>query len=145
VAQAQRTLDELLAEARAKIVRLSPEEAMASLTRGALLVDIRSNHARGRDGVVPGAIHVPRTVLEWRFEPGGRWRSPWAGSLDQQLVVMCQDGYSSILAAASLADLGYASVADVEGGFARWRAAGLPVTSPRSVDPEELPGMGGPD
>jgi len=145
VIQAQRTLEELLAEARAKIVRLSPAQAMEAVTQGALLVDIRSDFARGRDGVASGAVHVPRTVLEWRFEPGGAWRSPWAGGLDQQVIVLCEHGYSSSLAAAALVDLGYQSVADVEGGFEAWRAAGLPASTARSAGADELPGMGGPD
>jgi len=145
VVQAQRTLDDLLAEARAKIIRLSATAAMAAAERGALLVDVRSDRARGRDGVVPGAVHVPRTVLEWRFEPGGAWRSPWAAELDQRLVVLCEHGYSSILAAAALVGLGYESVADVEGGFEAWRAAGLPVGRARIANADEVPGMGGPD
>ena len=142
--EARRTLDELLAEAGAKIDRLTPAEALAALRGGGLIVDIRSTHARERDGIVPGSVHVPRTVLEWRLEPDGPWRNPHVSDLDRRLVVLCDHGYSSIFAAAILAELGYTRPADVIGGFEAWAAAGLPVAtaSPEAVEP---PGMGGPD
>src|SRR5207244_7237362 len=87
--EAPRTLDELLREAGARIERFSPVAALDATAAGALIVDIRSEVARKRDGVVPGAIHVPRTVLEWRFEPGGQWRNPYAGGLERRLIVLC--------------------------------------------------------
>jgi rhodanese-related sulfurtransferase len=94
---------------------------------------------------VPGSIHVPRTVLEWRLEPRGPWRNPHVGGLNRQLIVLCDHGYSSIFAAAILAELGYARAADVAGGFEAWAAAGLPVVPAPPDDHAELPGMGSPD
>jgi rhodanese-related sulfurtransferase len=141
------TLEGLLARAEARIERLSPAEAAAALEHGALLVDIRSDGGRERDGVVPGALHVPRTVLEWRLAPDSAWRSPHVGGLDRRVVVLCDHGCSSVLAAAALVDLGYERAGDVVGGFAAWRDAGLPVapTPASRRGPDELPGMGPPD
>jgi rhodanese-related sulfurtransferase len=143
-----RTLTELFSEACARIERLEPAEARAASEAGALLVDIRSEVERERDGIVPGALHVPRTVLEWRLAPDSAWRSPYVGGdPDRRVVLICDHGYSSALAAATLVDLGFARAADVVGGFAAWRDAGLP-TAPhvaRRRAPEELAGMGPPD
>jgi rhodanese-related sulfurtransferase len=143
----RRTLAQLLDAARARITRLEPAEAFAAAQQGALLVDIRSEPDREREGIVPGSLHIPRTVLEWRLDPDSPWRNPHVGSLDQRIVVFCDHGYSSTLAAASLVDLGFVRAADVIGGFAAWRDAGLP-TSPapqyRRVA-GELAGMGPPD
>jgi rhodanese-related sulfurtransferase/GNAT superfamily N-acetyltransferase len=137
-----KTLAALLARATAAIERLSPAEALAAMGNGALLVDIRSDLARGRSGIVPGSIHIPRTVLEWRVAADSQWRNPSIGE-DRQLIVICDDGCSSTLAAATLVELGFTSAGDVVGGFAAWREAGLPVTAgpPASGG---LPGMGPP-
>lgn len=130
------TLDELFAAAAGRIQRFTPAEALAS---GAAIVDIRSQDARERDGAIPGAHHVPRTVLEWRVA-SVNWRN---GELDgRALVLVCDHGYSSVFAAAALVELGR-DAGDVEGGFEAWRAAGLPVTIARVWD--GLPGMGPPD
>lgn len=144
---ARRTLDELLEAAQARIERLEPLDALAAMERGALLVDIRSDSDRERDGIVPGSLHIPRTVLEWRLAPDSRWRNPHVGGLDRPVVLLCNHGYSSVLAAATLVDLGCAHAGDVVGGFAAWREAGLPTAQPRpSVGgPEELAGAGPPD
>ena len=115
------------AAAAAKIDRLSPAEALAAVEDGALIVDIRSEASLARGGAIPRAMHVPRTVFEWRLEPGGEWRDPRVGGLDQRVIVICEEGFSSVLAAATLADLGYERPADVAGGFRAWAAAGLPV------------------
>jgi len=143
----RRTLDELLAEAEARITRLSPEEAEQAMAAGALLIDVRSERDRERDGIVPGSLHIPRTVLEWRADPDGAWRNPHVGRLDRQLILLCNHGYSTVLAAATLAELGHTGAGDVRGGFAAWRAAGLPtMAAPRPVDGDgELAGMSGPD
>jgi rhodanese-related sulfurtransferase len=141
-----RTLAELLEEAAARIERLEPAKAFAAAEDGALIVDIRSNASRARDGIVPGALHVPRTVLEWRFAPESDWRSPHACDLDEQVIVLCDHGLSSVFAAASLADLGFARTADVVGGFLAWRDAGLPtMAAPVPGPAHEPPGMGPPD
>ena len=140
------TVEELLAEARSSITRRSPAEARAAVADGALIVDIRSDDARVRDGIVPGSLHLPRTVLEWRVAPGGDSRNPHVGDLDRELLVICDHGYSSSLAAATLVRLGFARAGDVIGGFEAWAAAGLPVSRPvRTRPPGELPGLAPPD
>ena len=142
----RRTIDELLEDARRAIVRLEPAEAMAAADEGALIVDIRSETARRRDGIVPGSVHVPRTVLEWRVDPDSPWRNPCVGGLDRQIILLCDQGFSSSLAAATLVELGFSRAADVIGGFQAWRRAGLPVKeAPPPPPPGELPGLGPPD
>jgi rhodanese-related sulfurtransferase len=85
-------------------------------------------------------------VLEWRVAPGGAWRSPHVGDLDQELLLICDHGYSSSLAAATLVRLGFIRAGDVIGGFEAWAAAGLPVSQPCGSRPAgELPGLGPPD
>jgi rhodanese-related sulfurtransferase len=123
------SLDDLLARARARIERLEPAEARAAMDEGALLVDVRSESQIARDGLVPGAIVVPRNVLEWRCAPDGDHRDPRLSDPDRRLIVMCDSGYQSSLAAATLRDLGLHRAADLAGGFRAWRDAGLPVTS----------------
>ena len=132
----QTTLEELYAAAAALIRRYCPGEA---LPPGAAILDIRSQDARERDGVIPDAYHVPRTVLEWRVA-SEEWRNP---ALDgRALILVCDHGFSSVLAAAALVDLGR-DAGDIDGGFEAWRAAGLPVVETRAWD--GLPGMGPPD
>jgi rhodanese-related sulfurtransferase len=135
------SLDELLARAARAIRRYLPEEARAAAEHGALLVDIRSADARRRDGVIPGAVHVPRTVLEWRTAPDSEWRHELLDG--RGLILVCDHGYSSVLAAATLVELGR-DCGDVVGGFEAWVAAGLPVGAARD-DAPGLPGMGAPD
>lgn len=143
----RRTLDELLRKARACIDRLEPAAAHAAMAAGALLIDIRSVHDRARDGIVPGSLHLPRTVLEWRVDPDSPARNPNVGGLERQLLVMCDHGYSSSFAAAALVELGFSHTADVIGGFDAWRDAGLPVCrAPRARRrPGEPAGMRPPD
>jgi rhodanese-related sulfurtransferase len=130
------TLDELVADAAAKIRRYLPEEARAAAVAGAAIVDIR---ASDRLHAIPGSYHVPRTVLEWRVA-SEQWRNT---ALDgRRLILVCDHGYSSILAAATLVDLGL-DAGDIVGGFDGWQQAGLPVGPPRAHD--GLPGMGDPD
>ena len=124
------TIDVLLARARAGLERLGPEEAREAMAAGALLVDVRSDAQRAADGVVPGAVHFPRHVLEWRCDPASGATDPRVGGLDRHLVVMCDEGYASSLAAATLQELGFARATDLAGGFQAWRAAGLPVEAP---------------
>jgi rhodanese-related sulfurtransferase len=142
----RRTLAELVADASARVERLEVSEAFAAVEAGALLVDIRAESERERDGIVPGSLHIPRTVLEWRLAPDSDWRTPYVDGLEQRIVLICDHGCSSVLAASTLADLGFSRVGDVVGGFAAWRDAGLPTTAaPPSRAPGELPGMGPPD
>ena len=123
----RRTLDELLKAAQLRIDRLQPVEALAAVQQGALLIDIRADLDRRRDGIVSGSLHIPRTVLEWRLAPDSRWRNPHVGGLDQRIVLLCDHGCASVLAAATLVELGFAKAGDVIGGFAAWRGAGLPT------------------
>ena len=122
-----RSIDELLAEARGRIDRVTPEEAAARIAEGALLVDTRPVAQRARDGAVPGALIVERNVLEWRFDPQSDARLPEATGYGVEIIVLCSEGYSSSLAADSLRSLGLARTSDVIGGFQAWAAAGLPV------------------
>jgi len=110
-----------------------------------MIVDIRSERSREREGIVPGSLHVPRTVLEWRSEPGGNWRNPHLGDVERRVIVLCDQGYSSVFAASMLAQLGYARACDVVGGFEAWREAGLPVVAAPDRRDGGLPGMGNQD
>jgi rhodanese-related sulfurtransferase len=124
------TADELLAEARRGLDRLDPAEAASAISAGAVLVDIRSELQRERDGVVPGAVFFPRNVLEWRCDPASAARDERVCDPTRQLIVMCDEGYQSSLAAANLKRLGFERAADLAGGFQAWRAAGLSVSPP---------------
>jgi rhodanese-related sulfurtransferase len=139
-----RPLADLLDDARARITRLTPSQAFEAAANGALLVDIRSERDRERSGVAPGSIHIPLTVLPWRVAPGSAWRNPHLGPPDRQLVLICEHGFSSSLAAATLVELGL-DAGDVIGGFGAWREEGLPTVAPgQGQSDDELPGMGGP-
>ena len=120
---------EILAEAREGLERLSPSEAKAATERGAALVDIRDEARIAQDGVIPGATYVHRNVLEWRCEPGGEDAVPELARTDRLLIVFCNAGYTSSLAAASLRRMGL-DATDLDGGFERWRDEGLPVDPP---------------
>jgi rhodanese-related sulfurtransferase len=141
----RKTLAELLREARSRIERLEPAHAAEAIAEGAVLVDIRADGDREREGVVPGSLHVPRTVLEWRLDPDSEWRSPYAPGLGERVLVLCDHGASSSLAAAALVELGFARAGDVVGGFEAWRAAGLPTAPAPARRESERPGMAPPD
>ncbi|MFI7492111.1 rhodanese-like domain-containing protein [Micromonospora echinaurantiaca] len=125
-----RGIDEILAAARARLDRLDPERAHLAHRAGALLVDIRPAAQRAAYGTVPGSLAVERNVLEWRFDPRCPARLPAAVGYHLRVVVLCQEGYTSSLAAAALRDLGLYRATDVVGGFAAWQIAGLPVLGP---------------
>ena len=122
-----RTIEELLADARARIDRVTPRQAAARIARGALLVDIRPAAQRAREGEVPGALIVERNVLEWRFDPASDARLPEATGYDVEVIVLCSEGYTSSLAADALRSLGLHRATDLDGGFQAWAAAGLPT------------------
>jgi rhodanese-related sulfurtransferase len=131
---ARRTINDLLSEARERLERLRPTEALHAVGRGAVLVDIRSDAQRATDGVIPGARYCPRNVLEWRVDPASGHADPaLGGDADPWLILVCNEGYASSLAAATLQDLGFARVTDLDGGFQAWRAAGLPVEPLRAA------------
>ncbi|MGW7365706.1 rhodanese-like domain-containing protein [Streptomyces sp. NPDC054841] len=123
-------IDELLERVREGLDRVGPRAAFEAAADGALLVDIRYAALRDRDGLIPGALVVERNELEWRLDPLGSHRAPEATSHDLQVVVVCNEGYASSLAAASLRQLGLHRATDLVGGFQAWRAEGLPVRLP---------------
>jgi rhodanese-related sulfurtransferase len=120
------SVDELLADARSRLDRLGPAAAAAAVEAGALLVDIRPQWQRGRDGEIPGALVVERNHLEWRLGPQSEARVPAAVD-GQRWIVVCDEGYTSSLAADALNSIGVPAT-DVDGGFHAWAAAGLPTT-----------------
>lgn len=124
------TVEKLLEDARARLRRLEPAAALQAVDAGATLVDIRSDSQIAEDGIIPGALVVPRNVLEWRLDPACEHRHPDAPGLDDQVIVVCNEGYQSSLAAATLQQLGFGRATDLTGGFQAWRAAGLPVRRP---------------
>ena len=117
-----RTIDELLERVRSRIGRVQPGEAASRLTAGALLVDTRPVEQRERDGEVPGAVVVDRNVLEWRLDPTSGHHLPDA-TLDRRVILVCNEGYASSLAAATLVDLGIGGATDLVGAYRAWTAA----------------------
>src|SRR5690242_8093586 len=123
-----KTVDELLAQARAALPhRASPAQALRAQAHGALLIDIRGDDQRREDGLIPGAIVLPRNSLEWRCDPASPWRDPAINRRDLRIILICDQGYQSSLAAATLQRLGLIRATDLDGGFTAWAAAGLPV------------------
>jgi rhodanese-related sulfurtransferase len=120
------TVEEMLASARSEIVRLTPHEAFTAMQAGGALIDIRPTEQRDRDGSLPDAHVIPRNALEWRLDPRGEHRDPQVARLDQRVIVICDEGYQSSLAAANLRQFGL-DAADVIGGVQLWRREGLEV------------------
>jgi rhodanese-related sulfurtransferase len=143
---ARTSIGDLLAAARARLQRLDPAQALAAQKAGALLIDTRSNDEREQTGVIPGSLHVPRSVLEWRLDPDSdpEYHNPNIEGLDQWLVLFCAHGYSSSLAAATLRELGFTRATDLAGGFTAWEESGLPVHPALAVDRNAVAGMGDP-
>ena len=132
-------IDQLLEEARRDWTRLEPAEAAQGMVDGALLIDTRPVAQRERDGEISGAIVVDRNVLEWRLDPTSPHRIPEISDHDQTVIVICNEGYSSSLAAATLHRLGLRRATDVIGGFQAWLSSGLPVCG---RPPETVPASG---
>ncbi|MDG4841171.1 rhodanese-like domain-containing protein [Micromonospora sp. WMMD967] len=129
-------IDALLEQARAGLHRLTPQQTVEAVRGGALLVDTRTEQQRREQGDLPGAVVIDRTVLEWRLDPASAWRIPEATGYDREIVLVCRQGYSSSLAAASLQTLGLRRATDMIGGVDAWLAAGLPTTDrPADVRP----------
>lgn len=122
-------VDAVLAASRAGVRRLAPAELLEAAARGALVVDTRTEAQRHRQGELPGAVVIDRTVLEWRLDPASDARIPEATGHDLEVVVVCRQGYSSSLAAASLRTVGLHRATDLEGGVEAWLDAGLPTTT----------------
>jgi rhodanese-related sulfurtransferase len=122
----RKPVDELLADAAVRLGRLSPVEAWAEMRAGAVLVDTRSPDQRQAQGYVPGSVHHPLSTLLWRLDPD----CPTSNEkipLDARVILICREGYSSVLAAAQLQELGFEDATDVIGGVEDWKKAGLPV------------------
>jgi rhodanese-related sulfurtransferase len=126
----RRSINEVLEEARARYRRVDPAQAASLAGSGGLLVDIRPVGLRRRDGEIPGAVVVDRNQLEWRLDPASANRLPEVddSTYHRPVVLFCEDGYASTLAAASLHTLGLTRATDVVGGFHAWAADGRPVT-----------------
>jgi len=124
----RRTIHDLLDEARSTLDRVTPQQAFDAMRDGAVLVDVRSQDERERQGLIPGAIHHPLSVVLWRLDPD----EPAGGAdvpLGTRVMLICRQGYSSSLAAAPLREIGFVRATDVAGGVEGWLAAGLPVDS----------------
>jgi rhodanese-related sulfurtransferase len=121
-------VDRLLAQTRRGLQRVDAARAKQIHDDGGLLIDIRPAAQRAEFGEIPGALIVERNNLEWRLDPGGSHRLPEADDSDRPVVIVCQEGYASSLAAASLLQVGRTDVTDLDGGFVAWQQAGLPTT-----------------
>ena len=121
-----RSIEELLSHARSGLTRLTPQAGYRAPQAGAVLVDIRPQANRDAEGLLPGAVMIERTVLEWRLDPASDARLPFA-TYDLHVVIVCNEGYSSSLAAATLQGLGIHLATDLVGGYRAWKAAGLPT------------------
>lgn len=121
------TIADLLEAARSRLDRLDPAAAREEAETGALVIDTRCAEARLKTGVIPGSVHVPLSVLYWRLDPTSGHDDKRLSDRDRRVILVCADGYSSSLAAATLRDLGFSRATDVIGGFNGWAEAGLPV------------------
>lgn len=117
------TIDEYLANARARLDRVSPEQFEAAVAAGALVVDIRPASNRDDEGAMPGAVVIERNVLEWRLSPSSDARTIDVAP-GQAVIVVCNEGYQSSLAAAALIDVGVDGATDLIGGYRAWRQIG---------------------
>ncbi|MDV6271470.1 winged helix-turn-helix domain-containing protein [Rhodococcus globerulus] len=121
------TIEDIAERCRAQLDRLTPEQALAELRDGALLVDIRQEHFRRSAGHIPGSLVLERNVLEWRLDPRSDFRIPLATDHDLRVILICPHGSVSSIAAVSLQSIGLHRATDVVGGFVEWRAANLPM------------------
>ena len=119
--------EQMLAEARSRIDRATPDETADALERGAIVIDLRCSDERAATGVIPGSIPIARSVLEWRCDPDSEWRDERVARPNARVILVCADGFSSSLAADSLKTLGFSAVGDLVGGMSAWVTAGLPV------------------
>ena len=124
-----RSIEEILAAARARLVRLTPHEAYREVSGDGVLIDIRPAAQRADEGEIPGSVVIERNHLEWRLDPACAARLPWVTGYDHRVIVFCWEGYTSSLAAVALQDLGLHRATDLVGGFSAWTAAGLPSAS----------------
>jgi rhodanese-related sulfurtransferase len=137
-----RSIEEILASARGRIDRLAPDQAFAEFCGGATMIDIRPAAQRAEHGEIPGSVVIERNHLEWRLDPASDARLPWVDGYDLRPIVICNEGYTSSLAAAALQDLGLLRATDVIGGYQAWRASGLPTARPEERAVVLAPGAG---
>jgi rhodanese-related sulfurtransferase len=130
----------MLAAARSRLTRVTPDQAFAEASAGAALIDIRPASQRAEHGEVPGSVVIERNHLEWRLDPESDARLPWVTGYDLRPIVICAEGYTSSLAAAALQELGFARATDVAGGYLAWQAAGLPTARPEECTAAIAPG-----
>ncbi|MBL8902523.1 MAG: hypothetical protein JNK83_04465 [Rhizobiales bacterium] len=129
-----KTVEQLLNHAKALLPRrYSPSETLSELAAGALVIDIRGDEQQRADGLIPGTLVIRRNVLEWRCDPVSPWRHPSVTNHQQKIILFCNEGYQSVLAAANLQILGLSFASDMESGFTGWKASGLP-TKPYDLD-----------
>jgi len=124
-----KSIAEILDSARARLTRVTPDQAFAECAAGATLIDIRPAAQRAATGEIPGSVIIERNHLEWRLDPASEARLPWATGYELRPIVICAEGYTSSLAAAALQDLGLAGATDVVGGYQAWQDAGLPTAA----------------
>jgi rhodanese-related sulfurtransferase len=122
----RKTIDEILDDAAVRLGRLSPVEAWAEMRAGAVLVDTRSPDQRQAQGYLPGAVHHPLSTILWRFDPDCPTQNEKI-PLDARVILICREGFSSVLVAAQLQELGFEDATDVIGGVDAWKEAGLPT------------------
>jgi len=143
--QTTAAIDRLLAQARAGLDRVPVSELAAEIEAGALVVDTRPAEQRSRDGALPGAVVVDRNVLEWRLDPTSPHRLPEAADPRRRIIIVCNEGFSSSLAAATLRQLGCVRATDLVDGFQGWLRAGgqpePPLASARSAASEGQPAV----
>ena len=127
----KKTAEQLVAEATAEIVTVTPQDALAMQTAGeAVLVDIRDIRELGREGKVPDAVHAPRGMLEFWVDPESKYHREVFAQPDKTYIFFCAAAWRSALATRDVQNMGLAPVAHIEGGFTQWRESGLPVTAP---------------
>jgi rhodanese-related sulfurtransferase len=135
-----RSIDEMLVSARSRLTRVTPTEAFDELGSGAMLIDIRPAAQRAGAGEIPGSVVIERNHLEWRLDPSSDARLPWVTGYDLRPIVICEEGYTSSLAAAALLDLGLSRATDVTGGYQAWQQADLPTAPAADRTAEIAPG-----
>ena len=134
---ARTTLNQMLAGARDRLQRLDPAAAHDAVADGATLIDIRAQSQIARDGTIPGALLIQRNVLEWRLDPSSDVRHERAPGLEDHVILFCDAGWASSLAAVTLQELGFSRATDLDGGYQEWRRAGLPVVRATGADPSD--------
>jgi rhodanese-related sulfurtransferase len=136
-------IDQLLDEARSRLPRrLSPTETWQEILGGTLVIDIREDQQQRRDGLIPRSLVIRRNVLEWRCDPLSEWHHPRIIHHRQKLVLFCNEGFQSSLAAANLQWLGLEHATDMVGGFSGWKESGLPVVPYHAAESSHVEGLG---